>query len=366
MTQGNIAMRWVFACLLITIAEHVDAESTWEGPDLRLNIAEMASGLEEPWGLALLPGGAFLITERGGRLLYFAGPGAVPRSVSGVPDVHARGQGGLLDVMVPRDFENSRQVFLTYAAPRDGGAATVLGAGRLSADGTRLEGVREIYAADPMPGGRHFGARVVEGAGGDLWLVTGDRGAGDPAQDPLRAEGKVIRLDRDGTPVQAIRGARPGVFSIGHRNIQGAAVDAEGQLWTVEHGARGGDEINAPQAGRNYGWPVISHGTDYDGSRIGEGTSKPGMEQPEHYWDPSIAPSGMAILSGTAIPEWRGSILVGSLKFDAIYRLDPARGFAEEIIRTPDTLRVRDLREAADGAIWFLSVGQGAAYRMTP
>lgn len=358
-------MRWIFACFLIINAGHVDAESTWRGDGQQLQVTQMAAGLDQPWGLALLPQNEFLITERGGQLLHFTAPGAEGRPVAGLPQVYAQGQGGLLDVMVPRDFADSRQVFLTYAAPRDGGAATVLGVGALSPEGDRLDGFHELYATDPMPGGRHFGARVVEGQDGTLWLVTGDRGAGSPAQDMSRAEGKVIALNRDGSPAVSLPDARPGVFSLGHRNIQGAAVDAEGRLWVVEHGARGGDEINRPEQGKNYGWPVISYGTDYDGSTIGEGQSKAGMEQPLHYWDPSIAPSGMAILSGRAIPAWEGSILVGSLKFDAIHRLNPD-GFAEEVISTPETLRVRDVREAPDGSIWFLSVGQGAAYRMAP
>lgn len=329
-----------------------------------MTVTPMASGLDEPWGLALLPGGEFLVTERDGRLTLFPAGGGQGRQLDGVPQVFASGQGGLLDVMVPRDFAQTRQVFLTYAAPLQGGAATAIGVGRLSDAGDSLEGFRTLYSGDPASGGRHFGARAVEGPDGTIYLTTGDRGAGSPAQDPARAEGKVIALSRDGDPVQAVAGARPGVFSLGHRNIQGAAMDARGQLWVIEHGAMGGDELNLSRAGLNYGWPVISYGRDYDGSTIGEGTEKAGMEQPEHYWDPSIAPSGLAILSGAGVPDWQGDFLTGSLKFDYIARLDADRNFAEEKIQSPETVRVRDVREAPDGAIWFLSVGNGAVYRM--
>lgn len=359
-------MRRLVAVFFIATASHVDAESTVQTSAGPLRITEIAGGFVEPWGLGFLPDGRFLVTERAGKLTLHSADGTAETTVEGLPDLRVAGQGGLLDVMVPRDFDTSREVFLTYAAPMSGGAGTMLGVGRLSQDGTRLDGFRRLYATDPMPGGRHFGARVVEGPDGTIYLTTGDRGAGDPAQDPARAEGKVIALSRDGQPAQVIPDARAGVFSLGHRNIQGAAMDGQGRLWTVEHGARGGDELNQPQAGRNYGWPVISFGTDYDGSPLGEGTAKQGMEQPAHYWDPSIAPSGLAILSGDAIPEWKGDFLTGSLKFDHIARLDPDDGFAEERIASPETSRVRDVRQGPDGAIWFLSVGNGALYRMAP
>jgi glucose/arabinose dehydrogenase len=177
----------------------------------------------------------------------------------------------------------------------------------------------------------------------------------------------VLHFGPDGTPLTAPAFAGqdvvPGLWSLGHRNIQGAALDGQGRLWTVEHGARGGDEVNMPQAGRNYGWPVITYGVNYNGRLIGEGTAKPGMEQPVHYWDPSIAPSGLAILKGDAM-GWRGQVLTGSLNSDFIARLDPARGWAEDRIATPETSRVRDVREAPDGSVWFLSVGEGAVFRM--
>ncbi len=262
-----------------------------------LQITQMAAGLDEPWGLAFLPDGSFLVTERDGRLLRMTESEEV--EVTGTPEVFAEGQGGLLDVMVPRDFGTSRAVYLTYAQPVDGGAVTTLGRGTLSEDGTQLEGFAELFR-DPVPDQSdiHFGTRVVEAADGTLFLTSGERGSGDLAQDPTLANGKVFHLTRDGAPLTAIDGALDGVYSMGHRNPQGVAVDDTGQLWVVEHGAQGGDELNLVRAGANYGWPVITYGKDYDDSPIGVGTTAPGLEQPVHYWDPSIAPSGLMIYSG--------------------------------------------------------------------
>jgi glucose/arabinose dehydrogenase len=334
-------------------------------------ITPILEGLEEPWGLAFLPDGRFLVTERDGRLLLADAARAV--SVSGLPEVFAEGQGGLLDVMVPADFETSRRVWLTWAAPVEGGAATAAGFGTLSEDGATLEGVTPVFLAEAAPGGRHFGARLVETAAGQIFLTTGERGtgpAGQEAQDPGNALGKVVLLNADGTPGVAVQGWRPGVWSIGHRNIQGAALDLSGRLLTVEHGAQGGDEVNAPSEGRNYGWPVISYGVNYGGGAIGEGSAKDGMEQPLHYWDPSIAPSGLMVYSGALVAGWTGDVFTGSLNSDFLSRLDPgtgaATGWAEERIAAPETLRVRDVAEAPDGSIWFLSVGAGAVFRLAP
>lgn len=334
-------------------------------------ITPVLEGLEEPWGLAFLPDGRFLVTERDGRLLLADASGAV--SVSGLPEVFAEGQGGLLDVMVPADFETSRRVWLTWAAPVEGGAATAAGFGTLSEDGTTLDGITPVILAEAAAGGRHFGARLVETSTGQIFLTTGERGtgpAGQEAQEPGNALGKVVLLNADGTPGVEVEGWRPGVWSIGHRNIQGAALDLAGRLLTVEHGAQGGDEVNAPAEGRNYGWPVITYGVNYGGGAIGEGPAKDGMEQPLHYWDPSIAPSGLMVYSGALVPGWTGDVFTGSLNSDFLSRLDPDRaagtGWAEERIATPETLRVRDVAEAPDGSIWFLSVGAGAIFRLAP
>ena len=335
-----------------------------------LTIEPVATGLEEPWAIGFLPDGDVLVTERGGRLLRLPKGGGTAVPVGGVPEVATVGQGGLLDVMVPRDFASSRRVWLSYAAPTNGGAGTAAGFGRLSGDGTTLEDFRAVMQPVGRGGGRHFGARLVEARDGSVFLTTGDRGNGELAQRLDGPEGKVLRFSADGAPLTADafagKAAFPGLYSSGHRNIQGATLDGQGQLLTAEHGARGGDEVNAPQEGRNYGWPVITYGRDYDGSKIGEGQAKAGMEQPLHYWDPSIAPSGLMAYDGALFPGWRGQVFTGSLNSDLIARLDPSQGFAEERIATDETARVRDIRQAPDGSIWFLSVYEGAIYRITP
>jgi glucose/arabinose dehydrogenase len=278
--------------------------------------------------------------------------------------VAADGQGGLLDVMV----HSGGSIWLSYAEPQGAGSGTAAAKGRL-VDGA-LVGLEVVFQSPQGgSGGRHFGSRLVEGADGSVFLTIGDRGTGPEgmaAQDPMRAEGKVIHLRADGSPAVTLPGALPGVFSLGHRNAQGAALDAAGRLWLVEHGARGGDELNLVQEGRNYGWPVISYGENYNGAAIGVGQAQEGMEQPVIYWDPSVAPSGMMFYSGKLVPDWAGDAFVGSLKFDYIGRLDADGGFAEERIEADATGRVRDVVEAPDGAIWFLSVNDGAVYRMAP
>ena len=354
---------------LVTFGLPAAAETlqTSAGP---VRIDPMVEGLETPWAIGLLPGGGVLVTERGGDLLLIAD--GQSRRVSGVPDVRASGQGGLLDVTVARDFATSREIFLTYSRPMRGGAGTALAVARLSEDGSRLTDVRTIFEMPPASSaGRHFGSRVVEAPDGRLFVTIGDRGQGQLAQDRSAYNGSVIRVNRDGTvpsdnPFVGQEGVRPEIWSYGHRNPQGAGLDAQGRLWVSEHGARGGDEVNLIEKGANYGWPVISYGVNYNGTKIGEGTSKPGMEQPMHYWDPSMAPSGLLVYSGALWPDWRGDLFVGSLKFDYISRLDGTPLDEREQIEGETTGRVRDIVEGPDGAIWFISVMDGAVYRMTP
>lgn len=353
------------ALIALTAAPALAATvDTSAGP---LRVEAMATGLDEPWAIGFLPDGSVLVTERAGRLLLMRDGQA--SEVSGLPEVFDSGQGGLLDVMVPRDFTESREVWLSFAMPVDGGGATAVGSGRLSPDGTALEGFSVHWRGEGVRGGRHFGSRIVEGIDGTIFVTTGDRGTGPggmEAQDPMRPEGKVIRLNRDGTPAATFPGHLAGVFTLGHRNPQGAAMDAQGNIWVVEHGAQGGDELNLIEANLNYGWPVISYGQNYGGGRIGVGTEQDGMQQPVHYWDPSIAPSGLMFYQGALFPQWRGDVFTGSLNSDFISRLDPEGGYAEERIAGPQTGRVRDIVEAPDGSIWFLSVYDGALYRLTP
>ncbi len=337
-----------------------------------VTLTQIVRGLDQPWGVAPMPGGGALITERGGRLLL-AQNGRMT-SVRGVPKVAARGQGGLLDVTLPRDFAQSREVFLTYSKPQSGGAGTALAKARLSDDGTRLENLQVLFEAAPgFSGGRHFGARVVEAPDGTLFVTIGDRGDRPSAQDRGNHNGAIVRVTRDGkvpadNPFVGQSGIRPEIWSYGHRNPQGAGLDAQGTLWTAEHGAQGGDEVNRIRKGANFGWPIISYGRHYSGARIGEGTQKQGMEQPAFYWDPSIAPSGLLVYQGNQFPDWQGDMFVGSLKFDYISRLEKrGQGYREvERIKSAETQRVRDIVQAPDGSIWFISVGQGAVYRMTP
>lgn len=344
---------------------------THAGP---MRISVVAEGLNEPWAIGFLPEGGVLITERGGELKLFRQPLSEPVVIGGLPKVAVLGQAGLLDVMIPRDFAVNREIWFTYAIPKAKGAATAIGKAVLSADSSRLDDFETLFElADGSEDGRHFGARLVEAADGTILATFGDRGTGPDgmaAQDPLRGEGKVIHLNRDGTPATALPGALPGVYSSGHRNPQGATLDLTGRFLTVEHGPQGGDELNAPEPGRNYGWPVISYGVNYDDTKVGLGTALAGFEQPLHYWDPSIAPSGLMVYSGKLVPDWRGDIFFGSLNSDFLGRLDPdspaPTGYAEERIAAPETGRVRDVVEAPDGSIWFLSVHNGAAYRMTP
>jgi glucose/arabinose dehydrogenase len=373
-TQVTSAAAGPVASLVVLVATAAAGQSVMTTDVGSLEVVAVAEGLDEPWGIAFLLGGSFLITERGGRLKLFTAPGGAATQVGGLPDVVVGGEAGLLDVMIPRDFSATREVWLSYAAAQGAESGTAVGKGVLSEDGTRLEGFVQLFAIpEGSSGAIHFGSRIVEALDGTIFLTIGDRGSGPlgmQAQDPTRAEGKIIHLNRDGSPATIWDNALPGLWSLGHRNPQGATLDLEGRLLTVEHGAMGGDELNAPEAGRNYGWPVVAYGLNHDGGKIGLGHSLPGTEQPLHYWDPSIAPSGLMVYSGRLIPEWTGDIFFGSLNSDFLGRLDPdtpaPTGYAEERLAGPETLRVRDVVEAPDGSIWFLSVINGAAYRVAP
>ena len=357
-------MRLFFVFLLILFPAWGVAQS---GKDVRAQI--VADGFVDPWSFAFLPEGGMLVTERPGALWHLQ-PDGTRNEISGLPDLRARGQGGLLDVLVPRDFNQSREIFLSYSKPQRGGLGTALFRAVWPNGQDRLTDGRVIFEMAPgSTGGRHFGSRIVEARDGTLFLTIGERGDRPSAQDLSRHNGSIVRLRRDGSvpqdnPFLSVKAAQPEIWSYGHRNPQGAALDLEGQLWAVEHGARGGDEVNRIRPGTNYGWPVIAYGRHYSGLKIGEGTHKAGMAQPAFYWDPSIAPSGMVFHSGRSLPEWRGAILVGSLKYDHISVLkgDPLREIAR--ISLPETERVRDVREGPDGNIYFLSEPRGAIYRL--
>lgn len=339
-----------------------------------VTVAKIADGFDVPWAVAFLPDSTtVLVTDRDGILWGVDTGTGAKASIKGLPEISASGQGGLLDVAIDPGFATNRTLFLSFSQPLAGRkTATAVARATLSADGRTLDGTRVIWSQDPaLRGGRHFGSRIVFAPDGTLFVTTGDRGDRPMAQENNEI-GKVIRITKDGRPAPANPNwagrMPPEVYSVGHRNMQGAALDETGQLWTISHGAQGGDEVNRPEPGKNYGWPVISYGEHYGGGKIGVGTARAGLEQPKWYWEPSIAPAGLAILQGDLFPGWQGDLLVGSLKFDHIQRLDRdgATIGKAEILFDGIYGRIRDVREGPDGAIWFLSEGDGALYRAAP
>lgn len=339
----------------------------------------IAKGLSHPWGLQFLPDGRFLVTERPGRMRLVSRDGRLSPPLAGLPTIYANGQGGLLDVALSPDFATSQRIYFSFAEPRGGGGAngTSLARARLvrEGEGGRLDGVEVIFRQEPShASSAHFGSRIVLMPDGSLVLTLGDRYVlRDEAQNPGNHIGKVVRLTPDGAPYAGNPkrdGWRPEVWSIGHRNVQGAALNpATGKVWTIEHGARGGDEINVPDAGRNYGWPLITYGRDYSGAKIGEGTAKAGLEQPVYYWDPSIAPSGAAFYTGNLVPQWTGNLFVGALAGQALHRLvlDGEKVVGEEVLLKDLAQRIRDVRQGPDGALYVLTDdSNGQLIRVAP
>jgi glucose/arabinose dehydrogenase len=338
-----------------------------------------ARGLVNPWGLAFLPDGRLLVTERPGRMRLIGKDGNLSQPLGGLPPVFASRQGGLLDVALSPDFASSRLVYFSFSEPRgDGSNGTAVARARLATEGSggRLDDVKVIFRQEPgTTGGMHFGSRLAFARDGNLFVTLGERFQRDKAQDLANHYGKVVRIRPDGSvppdnPFAGKSGVRSEIWSYGHRNPQSAAIHPEtGKLWTVEHGARGGDEINVPQAGRNYGWPVITYGRDYTFLKIGEGTEKAGMEQPLYYWDPSIAPSGMAFYTGNLFPEWKGNLFVGALAGRALHRLvlKGEQVVGEERLLGDLGERIRDVRDGPDGALWVLTDSpDGRVLRLVP
>ncbi|WP_439549015.1 PQQ-dependent sugar dehydrogenase [Falsiroseomonas sp.] len=342
-------------------------------------LTTLATGLEHPWGAALLPDGRLLVTERPGRIRVVTPAGQVSNPLAGVPEVEARAQGGMLDIAVAPDFARTREVYLSHAMLVQGGALTRLTRARLSADATALEAVTPILDATPAQasGRNHYGSRIAFGPDGRLYLSTGDR-----QNDKMRSQrlddlaGKVLRLERDGSPARGNpflgrAEARAEIFSYGHRNPQGLAFNPwTGSLWQAEFGARGGDEVNIIRPGLNYGWPIVSHGVDYNGSAIGTGQKvAEGIEAPLHFWTPSVSPSGIGFYTGAAFPGWSRSLFVAALNPPGLVRLQTEgdRVVAEERLLFDRRIRMRQVVVAADGALLVLTdEGRGRILRLSP
>jgi len=360
---------------LASPAPPASAQKRYPSSAGELTVETVATGLENPWGLAFLPDGRMLVTERPGRLRLVETDGKLSRPINGVPSVVARGQGGLLGLALDPAFAQNRLVYLSFSEPRSGGNGTSVARGRLNEQGTALTAVEVIFRQMPTVNSNlHFGSRLVFDRTGALFVTVGDRySQRDQAQNSANHLGKVIRIRPDGaTPADNPKkdGWAPEIWSIGHRNVQGAVLHPQtGQLWTAEHAARGGDEVNTPEAGLNYGWPVITYGVDYSGAKIGEGTSKPGMEQPLFYWDPSIAPSGAAFHTGAAWPAWKNSLFVGALAGQMLVRLstEGEKVTGEERLLTDIGARIRDVVQGPDGFLYLLSDdADGKVLRVKP
>ena len=378
--QGEIFMtasRSAVALLaLLQFLPVADARAqTYRSEDHAFGVVRLVEGLDHPWGLAFLPDGAILVTERPGRLRVVRGGKLEPAPIGGLPHVVARGQGGLLDVALHPRYADNRLVYLSYAGQGEGGISTDVARGRYT--GARLEEVQVIFRELPKSGaGQHFGSRLVFDRAGFLYITLGDRGEMARAQEPDDHAGSVIRLHDDGrvpadNPFVGRPGWKPEKYTLGNRNMQGAALHPQsGLLWTHEHGPQGGDEVNVIRAGANYGWPVITYGVNYGiGTRIGEGASKPGMAQPVHFWVPSIAPSGMAFYTGEKFPRWKGDLFVGALKDRMLVRLriEGERVVKEERLLQGVLGRIRDVRSGPDGLLYLLTdESPGVLARLEP
>jgi len=367
-----LALLALIAVWAVSAAAQAQETRSFAGETIR--VAPFAAGLEHPWSLAFLPDRRILVTERAGRLRVVDAAGRIGPPVAGVPQVAARGQGGLLDVILDPNFTTNRFIYLSFAEPRPDGAATAVARARLSEDAARLADLTVIFRQQPAhSGGNHFGSRLVFAPDGTLFVTLGERfDLMDKAQDLSTTLGKVVRIAPDGgipadNPFRDRPGARPEIFSYGHRNVQAAVIEpATGRLWTVEHGPRGGDEVNRPEAGKNYGWPVIGYGRHYSGAKIGVGPSKEGMEQPLFYWDPSIAPSGAAFYSADLLPAFKGQLFVGALAGQALVEVKVRDGAVIGEERLPLGKRIRDVRQGPDGALWLATDDTGEILRVVP
>jgi glucose/arabinose dehydrogenase len=363
------------AALLMLAWPAIAPAQTFKSSAGDLKVETVAGGLAHPWALAFLPDGNILVTERPGRMRIATPDGKLSAPLQNLPKVAANGQGGLHDVVLDRGFADNKTVYFCFAEPAGGGARTAMARAMLG-DG-KLDDVKVIFRQEgPLSSGRHFGCRIVQTPDNHLFLTMGDHGSSpNEAQNLGNHIGKIVRIAPDGSvpkdnPFVGRADAKPEIWSYGHRNSQGAALHpSTGKLWEHEHGPRGGDEVNIPEKGKNYGWPVIGFGIDYNGATIHESTSKPGMEQPIKQWTPIIAPSGMAFYQGELFPAWKGNLFVGGLATRILVRLtlDGDKVTGEERLLQGLRERIRDVRNGPDGAIYLLTDNSaGRILRVTP
>lgn len=361
----------LIACLaLLPVSLPGCAADSPENAEVR--VETVAEGLEHPWALAFLPDGRMLVSERPGRLRLIAANGQLSAPLGGVPEVFAQGQGGLLDVALDPDFANNRLLYLSYAEPGDDGASTAVARARL--DGDRLQNLQVIFRQQPkVDGGNHFGSRLAFAPDGKLFVTLGDRFKFEPAQDVSNEIGAIVRINPDGSiprdnPFVGRAGAAPAIWSYGHRNIQAAAIHPQtGALWEIEHGPRGGDELNIAEAGRNYGWPLVSWGRHYDGRDIPDPPTRPDLASSIVQWTPVIAPSGMTFYTGKLFADWQGDLLVGGLATKALVRLAQDGKTAREKARIDMDARIRDVVQGPEGAVYLLTdERRGKVLRLTP
>jgi aldose sugar dehydrogenase len=352
-------------------------DTTFASSAGQLEVQTVAGGLVHPWALAFLPDGKMLVTERPGRMRIVSVEGQLSPPLKGVPEVWATGQGGLLDVVTDNAFAQNRTIYFCYSERTGGGGRTAVARARLNDGDGRLDEVKIIFRQDgPLSSGNHYGCRIVQANDGNLVITLGEHFAyRSEAQNLGNHLGKLIRIAPDGSappdnPFVGRDGAKPEIWSFGHRNEQGLAINpASGELWEIEHGPRGGDEVNIIGKGKNYGWPVIGYGIDYSGAKIHDTTAKDGMEQPIKYWVPSIAPSGMAFYTGKLFPKWNGSLFTGALAGKMLVRLSLNGNTVTGEERLLQNLyeRIRDVRQGPDGALWLLTDNSaGRILRVSP
>lgn len=361
----------VFAIAFATACQ-AEGTRTLDTKSGRVVVEDLAGGLDHPWGLAFLPDGRLLVTERAGRLRILGTDNKLSPALQGVPEVFANNQGGLLDVALDPDFASNRVIYLSFAEPGGPGASTAFARGALG-DGA-ITDLKVIFRQEPkVSGGGHFGGRIVFSRQGHLFLTTGDRQKFDPAQDLMSHLGKVIRLNRDGSvpkdnPFIGRSDAKPEIWSYGHRNIQGAAIDpATATLWTIEFGPKGGDELNRPEPGKNYGWPLVSWGSHYDGRDIPDPPTRPDLVDAVKYWNPVISPSGMIFYTGALFPQWKGNLLIAGLSSKSLTRLKIEGGKVTNEERIEMGERIRDVEQGPDGSIYVATdESDGHVWRLKP